>query len=759
MATVMIADFCGMVPLRDDILLPDNNASYANNAWLYRGQVRGFRAAAISYQTIWSDTQQVYRIPKDPAQNPPDFTSAGSIWLEYPDPFMATIRNPVVGDTHKRYYFFPSDKYNSVGDNPAWPTTSPGPVYSTLADIEAGTPPTSLGVPTPTGGAPVVTAPPLTSTLVTNASTPVGGTTLYFADASSARVGMTVEDTTDTSVQHTATAVTNAGDTILTFGSTTGVLVGMAAKSNSNPASVFAGSSVASVTPTTVTLNYELQNSVAAGDVIQFDNVNQIVSGTTVKTVAANSVELSAGVVAAGVLAGDTIEFDVDAGAQETRAYVYTYVTNNDEEGAPSPPGLASGSNTDPWTIVIPAPPAIDMAGYHLVSYRLYRTVTDSSGSASYYQTGDDIPITGGPVTIIDTNLDTTVIANKQLDTLGYTPPPKDLQGVVMMANGIAAGFTNDRDIWFSAAYLPHAWPASYALNVDYPIVGLVAVGTSLIIMTEGSPYVATGVSPSTMTMAKIAANEPCIGRGSIVASGEGGYYASPNGVQLLNPGGVISNITQQIYEKEFHYQTAPDRWAAGKFGEGFVAAIKGAPVADPQGLTSHSGFVIDATVPNVPFTYLNFPTDVTNLYSDELSGQLFGLMADGSIAQWNPPVGNPGTTTLRSWAWKTKQFRFTAPQEFKAFLTLFDVPPEVTLTPGVRNNDQAQVFNPESQFLTVKVYADGKQIVVREVQRSGEVLLIPGGLKAELWEFLFQGVVSLKFFKTASSVKELRAA
>ncbi len=31
-ATVMIADFCGMVPLRDDILLPDNNAIYANNA-------------------------------------------------------------------------------------------------------------------------------------------------------------------------------------------------------------------------------------------------------------------------------------------------------------------------------------------------------------------------------------------------------------------------------------------------------------------------------------------------------------------------------------------------------------------------------------------------------------------------------------------------------------------------------------------------------------------------------------------------------
>ena len=57
-----------------------------------------------------------------------------------------------------------------------------------------------------------------------------------------------------------------------------------------------------------------------------------------------------------------------------------------------------------------------------------------------------------------------------------------------MMANGIAAGFTNEREVWFSAAYLPHAWPPQYALTVDYPIVGLTANGTSLNIMTEGRP-------------------------------------------------------------------------------------------------------------------------------------------------------------------------------------------------------------------------------------------------------------------------------
>ena len=49
--------------------------------------------------------------------------------------------------------------------------------------------------------------------------------------------------------------------------------------------------------------------------------------------------------------------------------------------------------------------------------------------------------------------------------------------------------------------------------------------------------------------------------------------------------------------------------------------------------------------------------------------------------------------------------------------------------------------------------------MVVREIQRSGEVLLIPGGFKAEIWEVMFVGQIGMKFFKMASSVKELRAA
>jgi hypothetical protein len=761
----MIADFAGMLPIRDPILLPDNNAQLAENAWLYRGQVRGFRASAAVAQAAFADTQQVFRIPRN-TDNPPDFTMTGSLWLEFPDPYMATIRNPTVGDTFDRYYFFPSDEYNSAGNNPLWPATSPGPMYNTLARLESGSPMYTLGIVPPVTP-PTVTPPPSYIVLNTTAATAIGATVLFFTPGTLATViiGMYAIDLTDHRLVANTTIAAAANTTTLTFSSTgtapNNITPGMSVKCTNNPAVVFPGSQVASVTATTVTLNYNLVGAVNAGDSFQFDNANQILTSTTVTAVnnGAGQVTLSNGVVAAGVPAGDTIQFLTSL--PETRAYVYTYISDFDEESQPSPATVASGDGTGTWIVVIPAPPVNYNvnAPFSPGHYRLYRTVTDSQGNATYYQV-TEVPINPlGTVTIRDSATDAVVTANLVLNTIGYAPPPAGLQGVVMMANGIAAGYTNEREIWFSAAYLPYAWPPQYALTVDYPIVGLTANGSSLNIVTEGSPFIATGVTPDTMTIGKITANEPCISRGSIVSSGEGAYYASPNGIQLLNSGGT-TNITEQIYEKEFHYSLSPPQWSSGRYGSSYATFIKGAPIPFKVAgaVNGYTGFIMDSGDTNTPFTYLQGLSTVTNSYSDELSGQIFVLNTDGSINQWNPPTGTPGTTTLRNWLWKTKKFRFTAPQQFAAFMVLFEVPPEVQLTLGVRNTDQAQVFDPTTQYLIIRVYADGNLVVVREIQKSGEVMTIPGGFKAELWEYQFEGVIGMRFFKCASSIKELKA-
>ena len=395
-----VADFSGMMPLRDPILLPDNNGQLADNCWLYRGQVRGFRSALPVFQTQYADTQQIYRIPTND-DNPPDFTSTGSLWLEFPDPYMTTIRNPTVGDTFNRYYFFPSDQYASQGNNPLWPTTSPGPMYNTLANLQSvpQKPGYILGLPTPGANyAPIVTPPPSSITMNASAASVPPSTTLTFASSPATAgvlVGMNVLDLQTTTLTASVNLPSAAGTTTLNFSSTTGILAGMVVTCTTNPAVVFPGTTVASVTPTTVVININLIDAVVGGagttpDAFKFVNSNQIISGTTVKTVSPsgspNTVTLSSGVVAGGVQTGDLIQFLTSV--PETRAYGYTYVNDFAEESQISPVTVKSGDGTGTWVIVIPKPPADYATGKAMNPghYRLYRTVTDSSGNATYFQ-------------------------------------------------------------------------------------------------------------------------------------------------------------------------------------------------------------------------------------------------------------------------------------------------------------------------------------------------------------------------------------
>jgi len=747
----MIANFSGMLPLRDPLLLPDINSQLSVNTWLYLGAIRGFRNAEPVYTYRYGDTKQVYRIPGTDVN---DFVN--STWLEFPDTYMTVLRNPVVGDQYNRYYFFPSDQYSSSGANPTWPATSPGPIYAPLTNIKAGGPFYSLGVPNP------ATAPTVTPILITVASL-------------------------------TATADSPAGYTGLTFASTTGIVNGLQVVDETNPAVLPSNATVISYTPTAVGMNVvTIAPGVLTGDTINFlssiidlvttnvappgsnsllftdtsgivvgmtvfdsTNPNAIPAGTAVINVTPTVVILNNVTASPGVQINDNITFTA---ATESRAYLYTWVSAYGEEGPPSPPTVANGLVDGSWTIKIP--PAPNDPKRNLANVRLYRTVTDTSGNATYYQVAQFPINTSAVTTITDSALDSSITANNPLSTVDFTPPPAGLQGVVMMANGIAAGFTDDKTVWFSAAYLPHAWPAAYAVTVDYPIVGLTANGSSLNIMTQGSPFIASGVTPATMTIGKITANEPCIARGSIAASGEGAYYCSPNGIQLLNSSGTL-NISESLFQKEFMYSLNPLNWAAAKYGVSYLVFIKGTDAPFP----TTNGFLIDYTDTNVALSLIGEVTSLAtgedeldshlNTYTDELTGQVFGVHTHIGVQQWNPPSGN----TLDSYSWRSKKFRFTSPQQFKAFMVLFNVPPEVTITLGSRSNDQTMTFNPATQYLIVGVYADGRFIVEREVQVSGETLLITNGFKATVWEFVFIGQVNISFFKAASSVKELRSA
>src|SRR3546814_5924697 len=64
--------------------------------------------------------------------------------------------------------------------------------------------------------------------------------------------------------------------------------------------------------------------------------------------------------------------------------------------------------------------------------------------------------------------------------------------------------------------------------------------GTSVVVGTTGSPYLATGSRPASYSMAKLELDQACVSKRSMVElHGVGVVYASPDGLVLVGYGGT----------------------------------------------------------------------------------------------------------------------------------------------------------------------------------------------------------------------------
>jgi len=443
-----------------------------------------------------------------------------------------------------------------------------------------------------------------------------------------------------------------------------------------------------------------------------------------------------------------------------SRAYICTFVTAYGEEGPASPPYLINGKIDDIFTVTMPACLATDMGtDRNITRIRLYRTVTGADGSVDYYLVTDKPALTTTQ-TFADNITDSVVTSNIALESTAWTAPPA-LKGIIAMPNGITAGFTG-KELWFSEAYRPHAWPASYALYLEHKIVGLGLIGQTLVVCTEGNPQTASGVNPASITTAKLAAFEPCLTKGSIVSAEEGVYYASANGLMVVNPG-VASNLTQTYISKDKWTEILNSgRINGGKLGPAyyaFGAQIQGLfqdiLVQDDMeqqtiNIGTTQGFMLDPQNSNVGFTYVGAPKSILSVSNDSLSGELIMIM-DGAVWWHNQ---NPGYLT-ETYKWQSKIFQTPHLENFGVFKCYLYGNPTFTFS-DPQNFNINQVFDPTKQVLVMRVYADDRLILAHEIRKSGELHRMPTGFKANFWQIEFEGRARVKNLELATSVKEL---
>lgn len=442
-----------------------------------------------------------------------------------------------------------------------------------------------------------------------------------------------------------------------------------------------------------------------------------------------------------------------------TRVYCLTWVSTFGEESAPSDPTTFTGNEDGTWNITMTAPTVGESTDRTLDKVRIYRQVTTSSGVPVFFRVTE---LAVASTAHADTASNATVAANAILESFNWEPPP-DLDGFVMAHNGILVGW-RENEVWFSEPYRPHAWPPEYVLTVEYPIVNIGVLNQTLIVLTKGNPFSISGNTPANMTPSKYMAFEPCLSRSSMVASETGVFYASPNGLINAVPGS-IQNVTREIIERNQWLENFNAEYLFGArlnsayFAFGSVESgcfqtdtfqNDAFELLDYTG--ARQGFYLDTQNTRVGVNLLEEPVGVLSAFEDPWSGDVLYVSEDHKLYSMHPS----NDAEQRYYIWRSKAFQMQRPNNMSAIKVRFlPTDPEFGQEPYDLNDPNTSA----TAFGWVRVYADGRKVLDRELTVSGRVDRIPSGYKAEYWVIEIEARVRVMSIEFAGTARELVSA
>lgn len=327
------------------------------------------------------------------------------------------------------------------------------------------------------------------------------------------------------------------------------------------------------------------------------------------------------------------------AGTDETRSYVYTFVSAYGEEGPPSNPTTFTGdASATTWTLTnfSTAPIAPYNANTDITKVNIYRTVPNASNPGFFFVAQVAI----GTTTYADISTDVAVALNNTLDFVDNFPPPLNMEGIALMPGGFMLGFQG-RNLLMTEPYLPHAWNPTYNLATEFEIVGIVIWSQTAIICTTSNLYLGSGSTPDAFTLQKLDGVTPCLSRRGIVSTVSGVYFPTVDGLAMFNVGG-LNTITQPILTKEEWATFGPDTILAAQLGLQYIAYS-----------SSSFGFQINPTEQSAEMATITAFNEVTGVETDRYTGNPY-LIINNVCYDWDP-----STATRLYWHWVSKEVQF----------------------------------------------------------------------------------------------------
>jgi hypothetical protein len=389
----------------------------------------------------------------------------------------------------------------------------------------------------------------------------------------------------------------------------------------------------------------------------------------------------------------------------ETRVYTFTYVNSFGEESTPYSETDMSPSTEDvfPGESVVVTMPTGTINNVNVTKKRIYRSALGTANT-SYFFVAE---VSLATATYTD-SLDGDDL-NEELPSLTWVQPPTTLKGLVGMPNGVMAGFSGN-DVYFSEPFRPFAWPTQYVQTVGYPVVGLGVIDTTVVVLTKGRPYFIQGSHPDSSVMVEADINQACISKRSIVSMNNNVFFASPDGIVALSPGGS-SIVTESLFDKETWQAQSPDDLVACMYESQYVGFF--------DTTSGNGGFVYDMKQKTWNFHNVY----VTGAYNDLKNDALY-IIKSNELYKWD-------SGTDLSYTWKSKKYTFPEPKAFSCYRV-----------------------EAEAYPVTVKIYKDSSAIVNLSVT-DNSLRRLPPGL-GTTWEFQLEGDKEVYNVQLAQTPQEL---
>ena len=327
------------------------------------------------------------------------------------------------------------------------------------------------------------------------------------------------------------------------------------------------------------------------------------------------------------------------------------------------------------------------------------------------------------------------------LATDNYDPPPKDLRGLTAIQNNILCGFVGNT-LYFSEPGAPHAWPASYAVNLEHNIVGIAAISGSALVVTDSYPYLVSGSDPANgMSTARIDVNFPCLSKNSIVTMGYGIVYSTHDGLAVYSPSSGPAIITKLLYNNDtWQTDIDPSTVVAEYYGDNYFASHA----------TGAFIFEYDAKVGGF---FVNTDYSFTASWYDPVDGIVYYTSGtNGDVYEWDN-LDQPPTTL----AWKSKVIATKDMINIGAARVVADYAETTTIWDAATTNWESEMMLWDAaNVLTFRLWAD-KQLLFETQVIDSSVFRLPTGYRTDTFEVGVEGNIRVRAIHLAETPLGLR--